>query len=227
MGRTTTSPAPADDRALRVLRWLVLTSALLAALLAAVRVVGKMQGDGTAHAIDLPTDLGEMPDFSFRDQTGTVFGKKEMLGRVTIVNFIFTRCPTVCPVFSMKMQRVGEKSSPKVQLLSFSVDPEHDTPKVLAEYARDYDADPERWHFLTGPEPEVRALVEGALKIPMSDEGLDEMGLPNIIHGTHFVLFDQAGRIRGYYNSDDAKRIDQMVRDADYLADHPDPSATP
>ncbi len=162
--------------------------------------------------------LGAIPDFSLTTQENKPFTRESMLGKVSIANFIFTRCPTVCPVFSMKMQRIGERTPASIELLSFSVDPAYDTPERLTEYASHYQADPARWHFLTGDPKLVRDTVEGALKIAMPDQGASEGEVPDIVHGVHFVLFDGKGRIRGYYNSDDIERIDQLVRDATSLA---------
>jgi protein SCO1/2 len=165
-----------------------------------------------------PEVYGSIPDFQFTSQDGASFTKQEMLGHVSIANFIFTRCPTVCPVFTMKMQRVAEKTSDKIQLVSFSVDPEYDTPERLAAYAAERGIDTKRWSFLTGDHKSVKETVEGALKISMERRGLDENGAADIVHGTHFVLFDGEGQIRGYYNSDDADRIADMILDAESLA---------
>jgi protein SCO1/2 len=161
---------------------------------------------------------GAIPDFSFTKENGASFTKRDMLGHVSIANFIFTRCPTICPVFTMKMQRVAEQTSAKIQLVSFSVDPEYDTPERLAAYAAKHQIDTKRWHFLTGDHKAVKDTVEGALKISMERMGEDENGVPDIVHGSHFVLFDGEGQIRGYYNSDDAKRIATMIQDAESLS---------
>jgi protein SCO1 len=198
-------------------RRLLLSSAIALALCgAAATLLGSgCKGDSRAQR---PLEIyGTVPAFAFTTQQNKSFTHEDLLGRVSIANFIFTRCPTVCPVFSMKMQRVAEQTDASIQLISFSVDPEYDTPERLAAYARDFQADPTRWHFLTGEATEVRQTVEGALKIAMADEGLDENGLPDIVHGTHFVLLDSEGRIRGYYNSDDVDRIEEMIRDARQL----------
>jgi len=165
--------------------------------------------------------LGAVPDFSFTDQTGAPVTARHLDGAVTIANFIFTRCPTVCPVTSMKMQRLGERllaDHPQVHLLSFSVDPEHDTPEVLSEFAARYRADPARWRFLTGRPDVVRSAVEEGFKIALDRRGMLQDGTPDIVHGVHFVLIDGAHRIRGYYDSDDSQRLDRLVRDAERLA---------
>jgi protein SCO1/2 len=144
----------------------------------------------------------------------------DLRGKVAIASFIFTRCPTVCPVVSMKMQRLAERlrGESRVVLLSFSVDPEHDTPAVLAKFAARFGADPTRWKFLTGPAGAIRSAVEGSLKIAMDRQGVLADGAPDIVHGTHLVLIDGSLRIRGYYDYSEPARIDDLARDARALA---------
>ncbi|HLU66591.1 MAG TPA: SCO family protein [Kofleriaceae bacterium] len=188
------------------------------ALLAGLAVACDRGASAGSRTLDV---LGAVPDFSFRDQTGAPVRAADLAGRVVVANFIFTRCPTVCPATSLKMQRIGQrlaKMGDAVQLVSFSVDPEHDTPEVLAEFAARYQADPERWRFLTGPSDQVRAAVEGGFKIALERRGELADGTPDIVHGVHFVLVDPELRIRGYYDSDDAARLDQLVADATDLA---------
>lgn len=202
---------------LRLLPRVILGLSLVAGGFATYRLASGSTSAGAAASL-APEVYGAIPDFQFTRQDGASFTKQEMLGQVTIANFIFTRCPTICPVFTMKMQRVAEQTDSKIQLISFSVDPEYDTPERLAAYAAKHRADTKRWHFLTGDYQEVKETVEGALKISMEREGVDENGVPDIVHGTHFVLFDSLGQIRGYYNSDDVERIAAMIGDAESLS---------
>jgi protein SCO1/2 len=157
-------------------------------------------------------DYGTVPAFSLRDQTGGTLTDAWLRGKITIVDFVFTRCDTVCPMLSAKMARLDEqtKDLPTVQLLSFSVDPTYDTPPVLAEYAKRWGAEPARWRFVTGEYPAVQALVEGALMTAMEDEGkTTPTGAPDIRHGGHLLLIGPDLRIRGVYdsNDDDAMKI--------------------
>jgi len=160
---------------------------------------------------------GDVPEFSFVDQHKQPFTRANLLGKVSIANFIFTRCKTVCPVFTMKMQRVAEQTSSDIQILSFSVDPEYDTPKRLAAYTQERGIDDPRWHFLTGDAKKIKETVTGALKIAMERKGIDQDGVPDIVHGGHFVLIDAQAQIRGYYNADDIKRIQRLLADAKML----------
>jgi protein SCO1/2 len=196
--------------------------AALLALAAGLGLAGACDRSRTARAGELDV-LGEVPDFAFTDQTGALVRAADLSGRVVVANFIFTRCPTVCPATSLKMKRVGERlagDGDAVQLVSFSVDPDHDTPAVLAEFAARYGAAPARWRFLTGTAGEVRRAVEQGFKIALERRGVLSDGTPDIVHGVHFVLVDRERRIRGYYDSDDAARLDQLVADAAALARH-------
>lgn len=174
-------------------------------------------------------DYGTLPGFAFRDQTGAPVTEGDLRGKVTIANFIFTRCDTVCPVFSLKMQGLGERTAGWAEpprLVSFSVDPEHDTPEVLADFASTYQANPARWSFLTGDPAEVKRVVRDGLAIAMEREGTLASGAPNIVHGEHFVLLDQNLTVRGYYHSNDNARMDELLRAAEWLSEHP-PRAAP
>ncbi len=193
------------------------TRLLLAIALTSASALGCAKNSDAKARVKALEIYGTIPAFSFQTQYGVTFTDENMRGHVTIANFIFTRCPTICPVFTMKMQRIGEDTNTKVHLVSFSVDPEYDTPERLLTYSKEYDADPKRWHFLTGDSKAVKEVVEGALKISMERNGEDEHGVPDIVHGSHFVLFDSKGTIRGYYNSDDVQRIDALRADAEAL----------
>lgn len=166
-------------------------------------------------------DLGAVGSFSLVDQTGQPFTEAAMAGHVSIVSFIFTRCDTICPVISMKMQRIQERTfdvGDKVKLVSFSVDPQYDTPERLAEYAKRYEAEPERWRFLTGPYDKVHALIEGPFMTSMLRSDDRPSGVPDIQHGGYFLLVDPQLHIRGMYDSNVINQLDALMHDARYLA---------
>lgn len=164
--------------------------------------------------------LGTVGTFALTDERGQPFTQDAFSGNVTLVNFIFTRCDTLCPVTSMKMQRLQEKTfdaRAHIKLVSFSVDPTYDTPPRLAEYAQRYKADPERWRFVTGAADAMKQLIEGPFMNSMAVEGVQVSGGPAISHSGHFLLVDQHGVIRGAYDSSDIQRLDEMIRDARFL----------
>jgi protein SCO1/2 len=163
--------------------------------------------------------LAALPGFQLTDENGRPFGSRDLEGKVWVASFIFTRCPTICPRITARMAEVQRRTrqlAPALHLVSFSVDPEHDTPERLRDYARAHHASPRLWSFLTGPEEAVkRAVVEG-LKVTMGKERSgDDPGA--IFHGTHLVLVDAGGRIRGYYDPEEPGAVDGLVRDAGLL----------
>jgi protein SCO1 len=169
---------------------------------------------------ELP-DLGAVGSFALTDERGQPFTDAALRGHVTIVDFVFTRCDTICPVITMKMARLQDKTvdaAAVIKLASFSVDPAYDTPERLAEYAQRYRADPARWRFVTGPPDDMRRLVEGPFMNSMANEGITPSGAPAISHSGYFLLVDGNAHVRGVYDSNDIKRLDQMIHDARYLA---------
>jgi protein SCO1/2 len=165
--------------------------------------------------------LVSLPAFQLTDQAGRPFGTRDLEGRAWVASFIFTRCATICPAITAKMSRIQDRTrnlGAAFHLVSFSVDPGYDTPERLAEYARAHRASPRLWSFLTGPEAEVKEAVVNGLKIAVGREKSDDGRFDGIFHGSHLVLVDQRGRVRGYYDSDDRDVVDRVVRDAGLLA---------
>ena len=172
-----------------------------------------------AAAPELPM-LGDLPAFSLTAEDGTPFGKREMLGRVWIANFVFTSCSDACPRLQAKMKKVQDRLIPAEQggnigLLSISVDPERDTPQKLKQYGEIFGARPGLWRSLTGDQQEVeRTVVRGfhtaMAKVP-GDPADPHLAAFEIMHGERLVLVDRMGRIRGYYDADDR---DRLLRDA-------------
>lgn len=167
-------------------------------------------------------DFGTVPAFSLVDEQGRPFTEDALRGHPTVVNFIFTRCDTVCPVTAMKMQRLEEKSRDRkgaaIKFLSISVDPKHDGPAQLAAFAQRYKANPGRWRFVTGDPAAIEKLVVGTFMSPMDPQGEMPSGAPNIVHSGHFFLVDGDLRIRGIYDSNELKKLDELSRAARYLA---------
>jgi protein SCO1/2 len=165
--------------------------------------------------------LGALTDFTFTRHDGQPFGSAQLRGRPFIANFVFTRCPTICPAFTRKMVGVQERTTSfgtGLQLVSFSVDPKYDTPERLAEYGQRHGADFTRWSFLTGDYEQLKDTIVHGFKISMGREaGAPEDDLLSIFHGTHFVLVDRDGQIRGYYDSADSDSTDRLLRDTEQL----------
>lgn len=168
---------------------------------------------------ELP-DLGRVPPFQLTDEAGAPFTEAALRGHPTIVSFIFTRCDSICPITSAKMEKLQEKTfdaGTGIKLVSFSVDPTYDTPPRLTAYAQRFHADPTRWRFVTGPDASVKALVEGPLMNSMEREGTTPGGAPQISHSGYFLLIDGNLTIRGAYDSNEIAKLDELIRDARYL----------
>jgi protein SCO1 len=189
-------------------------------LLLLALVLAACKGDEQRRPPPPPDDYGTVPAFALHDQTGGRLDQEWLRGHVTIVDFVFTRCDTICPLLTLKMARLDEQTRDlaNVRLLSFSVDPKHDTPEVLAAYAATYKADPARWRFVTGEYDQVLTLVEGALMTAMEYAGTTESGAPDIRHGGHFLLIGPDLVIRGVYDSNDDERMAALAVDARKLA---------
>ena len=163
--------------------------------------------------------LGQVPSFSLTDQMGRTVTDQDLRGSVWVANFVFTRCPSVCPMLTAKFQALQTKLGelPGVRYVSLSVDPEYDTPQVLAEYAQRFSADSTRWQFLTGPLTEIEKTVVSGFKIHMGqpEKSASDPTLIEIMHGEHFVLVDREGVIRGYYRADQdgLRELEQDVQD--------------
>jgi protein SCO1/2 len=151
-------------------------------------------------------ELGHVPAFTLTDQTGAQVSDQALRGQIWVANFVFTRCPSVCPMLTAKFQAFQRDLGPLpgVRFVSFSVDPEFDTPPVLAAYAERFQADPQRWSFLTGPLDAIeKTVVEGfKVHIGKATPQPENPTLVDIMHGEHFVLVDQGGTLRGYYRAD-------------------------
>ena len=158
----------------------------------------------------------DAPAFALTDQDGKPFGRDDLRGKVWVADFIFTTCPGACPKMTMKMSGL-QKAVPArdVHFVSFTVDPDRDTPDVLKRYGQGFDADPNRWHFLTGEKSKLFDTAAG-LKLTAAPAG--QFG-PEIVHAEKFLLVDGSGRVRGIYNSGDEQELKKLAADASLLAD--------
>jgi protein SCO1/2 len=153
-----------------------------------------------------PPVVGRLPAYELTDAGGRAFGSADLAGRVYVADFIFTRCTSICPLLTKAMGRLQdqfrERGVEGVHLVSFSVDPDYDTPERLREYAERHGADPDRWTFLTGDRERIRELLVDGFKLAMGDVPPDTDNLADIAHSGKFVIVDGEGGIRGYYDTD-------------------------
>lgn len=178
-----------------------------------------------ARRVELPV-LAEVPPFAMRDQLNRPVSTAELRGTVFIADFIFLSCRTSCPKLTERMKVLHDRILAKrltVKLVSITVDPENDGPPELAAYAAKNGADPNVWRFLTGPIEQLDPVVVKGFK--MQYEKLKPIDpnatLFNIMHGDWFVLVDGQSRIRGYYDSTNAEKMDTLLANAELLARYP------
>jgi len=158
--------------------------------------------------------IAEVPDFSFTTQEGKTLTKADLLGKVWVADFIFTRCAGPCPIMTSHMAELASKvaKTPNVKLVSISVDPAYDTPEVLAQYAANVHADPTQWYFVTGPLDKVTTFTQQGMKQPLVSE---PGAMPN--HSTRFLVIDQAGMIRSCHDVSDPEAIQKILIDVGNL----------
>lgn len=167
----------------------------------------------------------QLPAFTLVNERGERFGSEDLKGRIWVADFVFTSCPTVCPKLTKRMAEIQHRArnlGDAFHLVTFTVDPENDTPERLAAYARTYRANPRKWTFLTGPLGDIEATVVKGFKLAMGKEEVEPgTGLFSIFHGERLVLVDPKGMIRGYYEATD-EGITDLLHDAGVVANVPE-----
>lgn len=184
----------------RSTQWLVWGG--LALLIVAVTVLYLTRGvppSGTPTAYTLPV-IAQLDPFRLLNQEGRSVTLDSLRGKVWVADVIFTRCAGPCLQMTQRMKEletaVGAQSP--VEFVSFTTDPEFDTPEVLKTYARRLGADSARWQFITGPKPElVRVMIDG-LKFTALEKKPEDRTDPSdlFIHSTIFIVVDKLGRVR-------------------------------
>jgi protein SCO1/2 len=158
-------------------------------------------------------ELWPVPAFSFKDQHGQLRSQRDLLGHVWIADFIFTTCTTVCPLLSAKLVLLQHQlSDERLRFVSFSVDPEHDTPEVLARYAEQWRKDP-RWVLLSTDPAGIQATARDMrVALMKTDDAVNP-----IMHTSMFFLVDALGNVRGVYDSADDQALERLTTDVETL----------
>ena len=171
--------------------------------------------------------VAPVPAFSLTERDGRTVTNQDLLGHVWVADFFFTLCTGPCPKLSLRLRSLQEgirEYAGDVKLVSFSVDPTYDQPAVLQKYAERYGAEPDLWWFLTSDdEPSMHKLVaEGFLQAVSRASKRSP-----VIHSTRFLLIDQEGYIRAWYDGEQAATRAQLLHDIERLrqapADTPQP----
>ncbi len=150
---------------------------------------------------------GETGNFRLVDSHGRDFDSLQLRNKVWIAAFFFTTCSDICPLMIKNLRVLQEMFAAHrdLEFISISVNPEQDTPSVLSAYADQYEADTDRWHFLTGPRDDITRIAVHGFKVGSVTEP--------IFHSPHFILVDRRFRVRGYYEGTQAQDIQRLSKD--------------
>lgn len=141
----------------------------------------------------------KVPDFKLTDQNHKAITNKDMLGKVYLVEFFFSRCPTICPVMNTNMRHIEDEiNNPDFGIISISIDPENDTPGLLKEHAKRIGAKSPNWHFLTGNRDYIGKIAD-EFNIYVGDK---EDESESLNHSGMIALVDKEGNIRCRYNKE-------------------------
>ena len=164
----------------------------------------------TDKGLAYDTTYYTIPDFSLLNHTGDSIYRDDLKDQFFVVDFFFTRCPTICPQMTSSMYEVQEtfKGINELKLLSISIDSEYDTMEILSKYARKHDAINDKWFFLTGDKKKIHNLASLGFKLSAVQEA---EGSEGITHSDRLVLVDKEGIIRGYYHGTDDDEVDKLI----------------
>lgn len=198
-----------DERKIdkRILPWFVLGVIVVAiAVLNLWSVFNKKPEQKTEAAKTV------VPNFNLINQHAETVSLSDMKGKIWITDFIFTHCPTICPAMTQEMAKLqGHFESQPVYFVSITVDPDRDTPEMLAAYVKFFTANDKRWHFLTGEKEQIYQLAKDGFRLTAAQHA---GGFP---HSTKFVLVDQKGYIHGYYDSRNNADMNKLRGDVETL----------
>jgi protein SCO1/2/putative membrane protein len=158
-------------------------------------------------------DYGSVGDFSLTERSGRTIQRVHLARKTWVAAFIFTRCAGPCAQISQSMAQLQQDfaGAKDVALVSFTVDPEYDTPEVLRAYGARYGADPESWLFLTGNREEIYTLIRKSFLLGVEQtEGPERRSGYEVEHSIKLVLVDGQGRIRGYFDGTDPARVAEL-----------------
>jgi len=152
-----------------------------------------------------PSVMHQLPEYSLTNEFGKPFGSKDLQGKTYIANFMFTSCTSTCPKLMQQMQTVQKRVKglgTKIAIVTFTVDPVTDTPKVLFKHARKLQTNPFVWNFLTGDLAKIENILLQGFKVGIGEKQIVATDVYDIAHSEKLVLVDGNGAVRGYYSSD-------------------------
>ena len=158
----------------------------------------------------------KVKNIQFTNQLGKKVSLDDLQGRILVINFFFTRCPSICPGLTKSMKKLQDsflKNDSIVQFISISVDPEHDSVPQLRKFADRYNANHDSWWFVTGNKKDIYDFALNELKAGLADTEVDSA----FIHTENFFLLDSSRIVRGWFNGFDTLKQAELVRDIPLL----------
>ena len=158
----------------------------------------------------------KVKNIEFTNQLGKKVSLNDLKGKILVIDFFFTRCPSICPGLAKSMKRLQDsfkKNDSIVQFISISIDPEHDSVPQLRKFADRYNANHDSWWFVTGNKKEIYDFALNEMKAGLADTEVDSA----FIHTENFFLLDSGRIVRGWYNGFDTLKQAQLVRDIPLL----------
>lgn len=168
-------------------------------------------------AEDGSTDYHTVPEWEYLTQDSTWLKSSDLEGQVLIAKFFFANCPTICPPMTTSMQQLNKdlnEFEEEITFLSFSIDPERDTPANLRTYMDNHGITAKNWYFLTGDEEATHKLGVHGFYIHAA---ADDNAPGGYAHSANFVLVDKDLHIRGVYDGLDKEACDQLIADVTKL----------
>lgn len=152
-----------------------------------------------------------LPEFAFMNQDSQMVSQKDVAGKVHVMDFFFTSCPTICPIMKTNMLTVYEKyqDDDRVTIVSHSIDTRHDSVPVLKEYAERLEVSAPKWNFVTGEKDDIMGIARDYMVSAMEDS----LAPGGYAHSGAMILLDKQRNIRGYYDGTSEEETGNMIRD--------------
>ena len=171
---------------------------------------------GRTEYTETDTIYHTIAPFRFVDQDSNFVTNETFDGQIYVADFFFTSCPTICPVMKTQMLRIYEayETDPEIGILSYSIDPTHDTVAVLKEFAERLGVKSEKWHFVTGEKDKIFELGQKSYIVTAAEDSSEPGGY---IHSGALILVDKERRIRGVYDGTIPEQVDRLIKDIERL----------
>lgn len=161
--------------------------------------------------VDADTIFHTIPPWSFVNQFGEAISSDAYNGKIYVVDFFFSHCPTICPAMTMNLVKLQQLSSDlDIEFISFTVDPKKDSSERLLWYQDAFGINGENWNLLTGNQQSIYELGVNGFLVPNQEDALAPGGF---LHSEQIMLVDKMGRIRGYYDGTDEDQVPLLYND--------------